>query len=121
MLKIPHIQAVIAFGAGAQQAVDLWPGASGLFVAKPLHPSFRDDAGLRANWNTWLPKIRPHVTPEVAADMTPYADNTFKKADLENIPPRDLPFGVPKWMGTGDMAWRTSTSQIAWKSLAAEG
>jgi len=22
------------------------PGASGLFVAKPLHPSFRDDAGL---------------------------------------------------------------------------
>jgi hypothetical protein len=121
MLKTGQTQAVIAFGAGAQHVVDLWPGASGLFVAKPLHPSFRDDAGLRANWNTWLPQIRPHVTPEVAADMTSYAGNTFKKADLENIPPRDLPFGVPKWMGTGDMAWRTSPTQIAWKSLAADG
>ena len=121
MLKTGQTQAVIAFGAGAQHVVDLWPGASGLFVAKPLHPSFRDDAGLRANWNTWLPQIRPHVTPEVAADMTPYAGNTFKKADLENIPPRDLPFGVPQWMGTGDMAWRTSPTQIAWKSLAADG
>jgi Uracil DNA glycosylase superfamily len=121
MLKTGQTEAVIAFGAGAQHVVDLWPGASGLFVAKPLHPSFRDDAGLRANWNTWLPQIRPHVTPEVAADMTPYAGNTFKKTDLENIPPRDLPFGVPQWMGTGDMAWRTSPTQIAWKSLAADG
>jgi hypothetical protein len=70
----------------------------------------RDDGGLRANWNTWLPQIRPHVTPDasVTPDMTPYAGNTFKKADLENIPAHDLPFGVPKWMGTGDMAWRTS-------------
>ena len=52
--------------------------------------------------------------------MTPYAGNTFKKADLENIRARDLPFGVPKWMGTGEMAWRISPSPIAWKSLAAE-
>ena len=36
-------------------------------------------------------------------------------------PAGDLPFGVSKWMGTGDMAWRTSPTQIAWKSLAAEG
>jgi hypothetical protein len=41
----------------------------------------RDDAGLRANWNTWLPQIRPHVTPDagVTPDMTPYTGNTFKK------------------------------------------
>jgi Uracil DNA glycosylase superfamily len=121
MLKAGQTQAVIAFGTGAHQVVDLWPGAAGLFVAKPLHPSFRDDAGLRANWNTWLPQIRPHVTPEAAVDMTPYSGNTFKKTDLENIPARDFPFGVPKWMGTGDMAWRTSPTQIAWKSLAADG
>jgi hypothetical protein len=120
-LKTPQVQTVIAFGAGAWQAVDLWPGAAGLFVAKPLHPSFRDDAGLRANWNSFLPQIRPHVTSETAVDTTPYSGNTFKKADLENIPPRDLPFGVPKWMGTGDMAWRTSTTQIAWKSLGTDG
>jgi len=121
MLKTSQTQAVIAFGAGAHKVADLWPGATGLFVAKPLHPSFRDDAGLRADWNNWLPQIRPHVTPDVPPDMTPYAGSTFKKAHLENIPPRDLPFGVPKWMGTGDMAWRTSPTQIAWKSLATEG
>jgi hypothetical protein len=97
MLKTPQTQAVIAFGAGAHQAVDLWPGKRGLFVAKPLHPSFRDDAGLRANWNIWLPQIRPNVTPDTGAapDTTPYTGNTFKKPDLENIPARDLPFGVP--------------------------
>jgi hypothetical protein len=123
MLKTPQTQAVIAFGAGAHQVVDLWPGKSDLFVGKPLHPSFRDDAGLRVNWNTWIPQIRPNVTPDpgVTPDMAPYTGSTFKKADLEDIPPRDLPFGVPKWMGTGDMAWRTSPTQITWKSLAAEG
>ena len=123
MLKTPQTQTAIAFGTGAHQVVDLWPGAASVFVAKPLHPSFRDDAGLRADWNTWLPQIRPHVTPDagVTPDMTPYTGNTFKKAGLENIPSRDLPFGVPKWMGTGDMAWRTSPTQIAWKLLAAEG
>jgi hypothetical protein len=123
LLKTSSTEAVIAFGAGAHQVVDLWPGASGLFVAKPLHPSFREDGPLRANWNTFLPQLRTNVTPDpgVTPDSTPYAGNTFKKADLANIPARDLPFGVPKWMGTGDMAWRTSTTQITWKSLAADG
>src|SRR5262249_50176610 len=121
MLKTGQTQAVIAFGAGTHKVVDLWPGAAGLFVAKPLPPSSRDDAGLRGDWNNWIPQIRPHVTPDVPPDMATYVGSTFKKADLENIPPRDLPFGVPKWMGTGDTAWRTSPTQIAWKSLAAEG
>jgi hypothetical protein len=93
-----------------------------LFVARPLHPSFRNDAQFRVDWNTWLPQIRPQVTPDAGVtDTTPYSGSAFKKADLADIPPRDLPFGVPKWMGTGDMAWRTSPTQIAWKSLASEG
>jgi hypothetical protein len=80
--------------------------ATGLFVARPLHPSFRDDAQLRTDWNTWLPQIRPHVTPDAGAtpDMTPYTGSTFKKADLENIPARDLPFGVRS--GWGRATWR---------------
>jgi len=69
----------------------------------------------------WVSTEDVTTEPGVTPDTTPYAGNTFKKADLENIPPRDLPFGVPKWMGTGDMAWRTSPTQIAWKSLATEG
>jgi len=104
MLKTGQRQAIIAFGAGAHKVVDLWPGAAGLFVAKPLHPSFRDDAGLRADWNNWLPQIRPHVTSEVAPDMTPYAGNPFKKADLENIPPRDCHLASPS--GWAPVTWR---------------
>jgi hypothetical protein len=38
MHKTPQTQAVVAFGAGAHQAMDLWPGASGLFIAKPSIP-----------------------------------------------------------------------------------
>jgi hypothetical protein len=124
MLKTAQTEAIVAFGAGAHQVVDLWPRAAGVFVARPLHPSFRDDAQLRADWNTWLPQLRARVTADADAipDTTSYTgNNTFKKADLENIPLRDLPFGVPKWMGTGEMASRPSPTQIAWKSLAANG
>ena len=93
-----------------------------MFVAKILHPSFREDGPLLTNWNAALPGIRTHVTPDpgVTPDTTPYGSK-FKKNDLADIPPPDLPFGVPKWMGTGDMAWRTSPTQIAWKSLATDG
>ena len=103
MLKTGQTQAVIAFGTGAHQVVDLWPGAAGLFVAKPLHPSFRDDAGLRANWNTWLPQIRPHVTPEAAVDMTPYSGNTFKK--IWRISPRAI----------SRLAYRSGWAPATWR------
>ena len=46
-----------------------------------------------------LPMARRKLAPD-----TPSLGSAFKKAALENIPPRDLPFGVPNWMGTGDMA-----------------
>jgi hypothetical protein len=48
-------------------------------------------------------------------------DASLTKSRPRKHPPRDLQFGVPKWMGTGGMARRTSPLQIAWKSLAAEG
>ena len=54
MFKTGQTQAVIAFGAGAHKVVDLWPGAAGLFIAKPLHPSFRDDAGLLGSVRTGI-------------------------------------------------------------------
>jgi hypothetical protein len=54
-----------------------------------------DDASLRADWNAWLPQIRPHVTPDlgVTPDTTPYSGTTFKKTDLGDIPPREVQAG----------------------------
>lgn len=122
MLKTPQVQAILAFGAGAHHVVDLWAGASGLFVAQLTHPSARDDAALLANWNQWLPQLQARVTPDPGGtpDSTPYGSK-FKKSDLERIPARDLPFGMPTWMGNGDTAWRVSGNQIAWKPTASEG
>ena len=49
------------------------------------------------------------------------AGTKFKKSDLAPIPARDLSFGMPKWMGNGDTAWRfPAGSQITWK-VTAEG
>jgi hypothetical protein len=123
MLMTPQIQAILAFGAGAHQVVSLWPGSSGAFVAQLTHPSARDDAALLANWNNWLPQVQSRVMadPGGTKDPTPYGTK-FKKTDLAPIPARDLAFGVPKWMGNGDTAWRLpSGNQITWKATAAEG
>jgi uracil-DNA glycosylase len=123
MLATPQIEAILAFGAGAHQAVDLWPGATGRFVARLTHPSARDEAPLLANWNQWLPQLRPRVTPD--SDGTPSDaayGTTFMDADREPIPAWDLPFGVPRWLGHGDTAVRvTGKDWITWKATAPEG
>jgi len=123
MLLTPQIEAVLAFGIGAHQVASLWPGSSGKFVAQMTHPSARDDAALLANWNTGLPQVQARVTADAGGtkDPTPYGTK-FKKTDLAPIPARDLSFGMPKWMGNGDTAWRLpGKDQIAWKPTAAEG
>ena len=51
MLATPEIEAILAFGAGAHQVVDLWPGAAGRFVAPLTHPSAKNDAATLQNWN----------------------------------------------------------------------
>jgi hypothetical protein len=94
-----------------------------LLVAQLTHQSARDDAARLANWNTWLPQVQNLVTadPGDTKDSTPYGTK-FKKKDLEPIPARDLAFGVPRWMGNGDTAWRRPTGdQITWKATAADG
>ena len=70
------------------------------------HPSFRDDGQLRADWNTWLPQIRPHVAPDAAVmpDSTPYSGSTFKKADLADIP--HTIFRSECRSGWGPATWR---------------
>jgi uracil-DNA glycosylase len=123
MLLTPKVEAIIAFGAGAQQVVDLWPGSAGHLVARLTHPSARDDAALLQNWNQGLPQLLQQVTPDPggAPSAVPYG-TAFTPADIAPIPARDLAFGVPKWLGNGDTAVRAKGQDwITWKPTAPEG
>lgn len=123
LLATPQIQAVLAFGAGAQQAVDLWLGAAGRFVARLTHPSARDEAALLQNWNQSLTPLLAKVTPDAGGTVNGTAyGSTFTPADIAPIPARDLPFGVPSWLGNGDTAVRAKGKDaITWTPMAPEG
>jgi uracil-DNA glycosylase len=102
--KTPDLQAVVAFGRLAQKAVALWPGRAGLAVANVPHPSSRVEAALLDAWRQSVSDLRAVVTPDPDGD--PAAANygeKFEEADYAPIPARDLPFGVPTWLG--DDAW----------------
>ena len=98
--RSPNLQAVVAFGRNAQMAVDLWPGAAGLPVIRIPHPSSHDAAVLLTTYRAAVTQLRSIVTPD--ADGIPRAPNygsTFRETDYRRIPPADLPFGVPPWLG----------------------
>lgn len=108
------IEAVIAFGKGAHNSFDLWPGGQHLPVFKLHHPSAR--SGLLANWNKHLPQMLAAVTPEagVNQDGTLYGMN-FLPEDHVPIPRFDLPFGIPDWHGTGGThSRRYGSGRIIW-------
>jgi hypothetical protein len=110
--------------------VDKWPGAAS-FIAQGrvfnlLHPTARPSSKVFADWSAKLPQIAPKVAAYIdgSVDLAPYAGPGFKAGDLARIPLRDFSFGVPAWMGTGDMAVRRTVNgkqAILWKALAEEG
>lgn len=116
------LEAVIAVGNAAEDAVQRWPRASAQTVQHITHPSAQNHAALLANWNQGLTALRSIVEPEVGGtiDNTVYGSD-FTPADHEPIPRRDLPFGVPDWHGVGSHARRdrlpdgsTDHKQIIW-------
>lgn len=108
-VKTPELQAVVAFGTFAHQAVDLWPGRTGLMVAKVPHPSSRDATVLLDSWRTTIAELRGVATPDQDGESTrPNYGTSFHESDYARIPPRDLPFGVPAWLG--DDAWGRSAT-----------
>lgn len=102
--KGPKLQAIVAFGDQAQHALDLWPGKGNLPLFKIPHPSSHDAEKLLKEWRTAITKLRTIITPDRGGDaaLPNYAD-TFAEADYSPIPRRDLPFGVPDWLG--DDSW----------------
>ncbi len=98
--KGAKIQAIVAFGANAQQAADLWPGASTVPVFKVPHPSSRDPKALLDAWRAAVVMLRKIVTPDPDGDpsVANYG-STFSESDYAPIPKADLPFGLPAWFG----------------------
>ena len=73
-------------------------------IANVPHPSSRSPTFLLDSWRQAVTDLRAFVTPD--PDGNPGVANygaTFEEGDYASIPARDLPFGVPEWLG--DDAW----------------
>jgi uracil-DNA glycosylase len=100
----PSLQAVVAFGAEAREAVRLWDSRPDVPVFEVPHPSSRDARRLREAWRDAVEALRDIVTPDPDGDPgMPNYGSSFRESDYARIPPRDLPFGLPAWFG--DDAW----------------
>ena len=102
------VAAILAFGGVAQAAVGQWPHPSGTRVLSVPHPSSRDSAALVASWRAAVTQLRVIVEPDPGSVPAANYGATFRERDYAAIPPRDLPFGVPAWVG--DNAWARAGS-----------
>ncbi len=118
------IEAVITVGSAARDAVERWAGGGEHTVQHLTHPSAKSHGPLLANWNEGLATLRPLVAPEagIERDEATYGAD-WRDEDHEDIPRRDLPFGLPEWHGVGSRARRARTDdnktdhkRILWKA-----
>lgn len=98
----PQLQAIIAFGANARDAFDLWDTRPDLPVERIPHPTSHDEHALVTAWHGAIERLRAIVTPETAPAEPNYGD-AFQEHDYVAIPRADLPFGVPAFLG--DDGW----------------
>ncbi len=100
----PELEAIVAFGGNAHIALDLWDAKPDVPTFKVPHPSSHNAASLLEQWRTAIPDLRAAVTadPDGTQSGANYG-STFKESDYQAIPPADLPFGLPPWVG--DDAW----------------
>jgi Uracil DNA glycosylase superfamily len=109
--KAAGVEAIVAFGVNARNAVELWPGSSSVPVFTVPHPSSRDLKVLLDSWRAAVTALRGVVTTD--NDGNPGVANygpTFAEAHYAPIPKRDLPFGLPAFVG--DDRWgRTASSR----------
>jgi len=73
------------------------PGAA---VERIPHPSSRDPKKLVADWHDAIERLRQKVTPDPDGDANgPNYGSSFRESDYAAVPARDLPFGVPGFLG----------------------
>ncbi|MFC5665385.1 uracil-DNA glycosylase family protein [Kitasatospora misakiensis] len=101
----PALQAVVAMGFMAQEAVRLWDERpAGAALVKVPHPSSHDPVALLDGWRAAIDTLRPIVAPDEDGDNTgPNYGAEFAESDYRPIPRSDLPFGAPAFLG--DDAW----------------
>ncbi len=101
----PNLEAIVAFGQYAAYAVDKWTTKpAGVPVHKVPHPTSRSEVALLDAWRAAITQLRTEVTPDPGAPAgLPNYGPKFLEADYAPIPRRDLPFGVPTFVG--DDAW----------------
>lgn len=124
IVKHNKIEAVIAVGGAAADAIEHWDKPKSLFVQHITHPSARNNEALLANWNKGLDALKDVIAPELgaASDSVPYG-TSWTPEDYTDIPRYDLPFGTPKWHGVGSHATRakqddgkTDPKRIIWRA-----
>ena len=94
------VDAIVAFGTNAQMALDMWENRPDVPVERVPHPSSRDEGKLLRDWRDAVERLRQKVSPDPDGDATgPNYGSSFKEADYAAIPRRDLPFGVPEFLG----------------------
>ena len=104
MITGEQLQAIVAFGAQARSAVRLWDGKPDVPVFEVPHPSSRDAQKLVDSWRQAVTELRAIVSPDADGDPgVPNYGPKFLESDYAPIPARDLPFGVPPWLG--DDTW----------------
>jgi uracil-DNA glycosylase len=107
-IRPPGVQAVVAFGANAQLALEAWPGKPSVPTERIPHPSSRDSSKLLHDWHAAIAALRQIVMPDPDGDASgSNYGSSFREADYAAIPRPDLPFGVPSYLGD-DAAGRRS-------------
>jgi len=100
MVSGSKLQAIIAFGDQAQTAVDLWTTKGATQVFKLPHPSSHDPVKLANEWRAAIVALRAIVTKDPKGTITGANYGAqLVESDYSPIPRRDLPFGVPDWLG----------------------
>lgn len=112
------LQAIVAFGSGAQHAVQHWPRAADYPVFDVMHPAAPIQSAVLATWNAALDGMRPLVdADEDGAVASEVYGSAFLSADHSSIPRFDLPFGMAPWHGTAPgQSERDGNKRIIWKA-----
>lgn len=117
LIEQNNIEAVIAIGAAARHAVQNWSIPTGLHVSYLVHPS-ASPSQVTADWNQDLPILLNEIEPDLDGiqDHTPYGQQ-WAPEDRVPIPRKDLPFGVPEFLGTGGTrSQRDPPKKIIWEA-----
>ena len=130
------IEAIISLGQLADTSYQMWRATatgsvSTAAYANGRHPTYPESASrsgaitkaaafaeLCRSWNAILDELRPVITPDVEVPPSSYGVRITDR-DLAPIPSRDLPHGVPEWMGGLD-AWavrKGATKQLKRASI----